>query len=423
LLLPEPSHIVDTIRGNTKPRIVTWLTWALLTGVAGAASLSAGQLGGAVFALLGTVATSAVVVAGLRFGDRSFTRLDLACLAGVLLGLLLWLSLDNPIFAVWAAILIDFVGLVPTLVHAWKQPAAETASAFVCVGVGGLITSSAIASGGSFAVVGLGYPLYAAVSMGSVAAIIVIRRKSMKQERGDRVADLPDDFPREPVSRRPAGDLRRIGIARPNLRRLRPMTSRLLPPQTEAMQQVDPTPSTRPAVVTTSSHRSASSQRASGRGRRAKRHTGRVPPSIRVGRKGAVVRGRHWRRPVRPPGDSLVRRSRYDSGHENMPPRAPTATRRTPGPGVLPRRKPDRAVVVRRRRDAEIRSAGRRQSHSTALRQSSAEHSPTGAPRAAKFVLTKNTSGEFHFNLLASNGRVIATSESYKTRTGAMNGI
>ena len=59
-------YIIETIRGNTKPRIVTWLTWALLTGVAGAASMSAGQLGAAVFALLGTVATSSVVVAGLR---------------------------------------------------------------------------------------------------------------------------------------------------------------------------------------------------------------------------------------------------------------------------------------------------------------------------------------------------------------------
>jgi hypothetical protein len=179
-------YIIETIRGSTKPRIVTWLTWALLTGVAGAASLSAGQLGGAVFALLGTVATSAVVVAGLRYGDRSFTTLDLACLAGVLLGLGLWLSLDNPVFAVWAAILIDFVGLVPTVVHAWKYPAAETASAFVCVGVGGLITSAAIASGGSWSVAALGYPLYAAVSMGSVAAIIVIRQKSARPERDDR---------------------------------------------------------------------------------------------------------------------------------------------------------------------------------------------------------------------------------------------
>ena len=201
-------YILETIRGNTKPRIVTWLTWALLTGVAGAASLSAGHLGGAVFALLGTVATGSVVVAGLRYGDRSFTTLDLACLAGVLLGLLLWLSLDNPIFAVWAAILIDFVGLAPTLVHAWKQPTAETASTFLCVGVGGLITSAAIASGGSFSVAALGYPLYAAVSMGSVAAIIVIRRKSVTPERGAQVADRPDDDSGEPAPALVSGVMR-----------------------------------------------------------------------------------------------------------------------------------------------------------------------------------------------------------------------
>ena len=204
-------YIIETIRGNTKPRVVTWLTWALLTGIAGAASLSAGQLGAAVFALLGTVATSSVVVAGLRYGDRSFTRLDLACLAGVLLGLVLWLSLDNPIFAIWTAILIDFVGLVPTLVHAWKQPMAETASAFVCVGVGGLITSAAIASGGSFSVAALGYPLYAAVSMATVASIIVIRRKSVQPEVGESIAEPRDELSRQPAAARPVGDLRRIG--------------------------------------------------------------------------------------------------------------------------------------------------------------------------------------------------------------------
>ena len=42
---------------------------------------------------------------------------------------------------------------------------------------------------------------------------------------------------------------------------------------------------------------------------------------------------------------------------------------------------------------------------------------------AAKLVLTKDTSGKFHFNLLASNGRIIATSEPYNTRAAAMNGI
>lgn len=40
-----------------------------------------------------------------------------------------------------------------------------------------------------------------------------------------------------------------------------------------------------------------------------------------------------------------------------------------------------------------------------------------------KFVLTKSDSGAFHFNLVAANGEVIATSESYTTKGAAQNGI
>jgi len=42
---------------------------------------------------------------------------------------------------------------------------------------------------------------------------------------------------------------------------------------------------------------------------------------------------------------------------------------------------------------------------------------------AAKFVLKKGSTGKFHFNLLATNGQVIATSEAYESRAAAMNGI
>ena len=42
---------------------------------------------------------------------------------------------------------------------------------------------------------------------------------------------------------------------------------------------------------------------------------------------------------------------------------------------------------------------------------------------AGKFVLKKNAAGKFHFNLLASNGQVIATSEVYESRAAALNGI
>ena len=42
---------------------------------------------------------------------------------------------------------------------------------------------------------------------------------------------------------------------------------------------------------------------------------------------------------------------------------------------------------------------------------------------AAKFVVTKGKSGQHHFNLKAGNGEIIATSESYKSKAAAMNGI
>jgi uncharacterized protein YegP (UPF0339 family) len=41
----------------------------------------------------------------------------------------------------------------------------------------------------------------------------------------------------------------------------------------------------------------------------------------------------------------------------------------------------------------------------------------------AKFVLKKGSTGKFHFNLLAGNGQVIATSETYESKAAALNGI
>ena len=42
---------------------------------------------------------------------------------------------------------------------------------------------------------------------------------------------------------------------------------------------------------------------------------------------------------------------------------------------------------------------------------------------AAKFELYKDKKGEFRFRLVAPNGQTIATSEGYKTKESAKNGI
>ena len=40
-----------------------------------------------------------------------------------------------------------------------------------------------------------------------------------------------------------------------------------------------------------------------------------------------------------------------------------------------------------------------------------------------KFVLKEGSGGKYHFNLVAANGQVIATSETYERKQSALNGI
>ena len=43
--------------------------------------------------------------------------------------------------------------------------------------------------------------------------------------------------------------------------------------------------------------------------------------------------------------------------------------------------------------------------------------------RMGKFVLFQDKRKEWRFNLQASNGKVISTSEGYKSKSGALNGM
>ena len=42
---------------------------------------------------------------------------------------------------------------------------------------------------------------------------------------------------------------------------------------------------------------------------------------------------------------------------------------------------------------------------------------------AVKFVVKKTSNGEYRFNLVATNGQIVATSESYKEKRSAVSTI
>lgn len=119
-------YLFETMCRKTKPRIVAWFTWALLAGLASMAVFIDHQFAGGLFGLIGAAASGVVVIGSLRYGDRNLSHFDVACLMMVLVGIAVWRIFSNPALGVWAAIVVDFIGLMPTARHVRTAPYEET---------------------------------------------------------------------------------------------------------------------------------------------------------------------------------------------------------------------------------------------------------------------------------------------------------
>ena len=170
------QYIFETVKGRTKPRIVSWFTWSLLTGIAAFASWSDHQYPAAILAASAMIETLLVVIVGFRYGDRKFTRLDVVCQTSALLGLAAWWFFDSPEIAVLATVVVDFVGSIPTFVHSWKSPHEETWSAFLLSALGALAT---ILAAQKWQVTAVAYPAYLFIVGISTTAILLLRPKSL----------------------------------------------------------------------------------------------------------------------------------------------------------------------------------------------------------------------------------------------------
>jgi hypothetical protein len=168
-------YFIDMVKGKTKPRIVSWFIWSVLAAVACVAALVDGHYPTAVFLLLSSLAPLAVVVFGWRLGgDRTIERLDMVCLLGALIGVVLLTIFNSPAFAVIITIIIDLVGGVPTLVHSWMRPNEETWLEFALAGIAALCMLLVV---NSWEITAFVYPLYLlSINLG-VMSIILFRKK------------------------------------------------------------------------------------------------------------------------------------------------------------------------------------------------------------------------------------------------------
>lgn len=167
-------YVWGIVRGRVRPNVVTWSTWTLLTGIATAAEIAAGEHVSAIFTAAATLGTGAIVLLAVWRGYVRFTRFDIACQVAAVVGIVLWQLFDSPAIGVVAAVVVDFIGALPTIRHAWLKPHEEDWLTFALAATGGAFAVGALES---FNVVSLSFALYIVLIDTTFTTLIFFRQR------------------------------------------------------------------------------------------------------------------------------------------------------------------------------------------------------------------------------------------------------
>ena len=170
-------YIRDILKGTTKPNIVSWITWTLLTLVATIAELAAHEYRTALFTSAAVLETTIIVALGLKYGYAKYTRFDAVCQIGALSGFLLWWLFNSPAIAVLASVSIDFIGALPTIRHSWIKPGEETWPTYAMAGIGGLLAIFAFTA---FNWTSLTYPIYIVLINVVFTSVLIYRGQALR---------------------------------------------------------------------------------------------------------------------------------------------------------------------------------------------------------------------------------------------------
>lgn len=128
------NYIRDTIKGTTRPNRISQGLWAVapLIGVGAALSSGAGVLTTVRIFMAGFIPLLILIASfANKTGYWKTTTFDYICGSFSLIALVMWLGMDQPVYAVLLAAIADFFAAIPTIKKSWTNPESETGVAYI----------------------------------------------------------------------------------------------------------------------------------------------------------------------------------------------------------------------------------------------------------------------------------------------------
>ena len=165
-------YVLDTLRGSTRPNIVTWSLWTLTEVILAAAQYTAGASWTLAILLASTVTTSIVTILAIRYGQRTYGWFDGACLAMAIGAILGWAITANPLAGIVLGVLAEACAVAPTVLKTYRAPETETPATYWLTNVA---TGLALIASTRYDLANILFPIYA-LSINTLVACLAMRR-------------------------------------------------------------------------------------------------------------------------------------------------------------------------------------------------------------------------------------------------------
>jgi hypothetical protein len=170
-------YVISILRGKTKPNRATWWIWSFM-GLVVALSY---QFSGADTTIwvpyVEFLGPFSVALLSLKYGEGGLdNKMDIVCLAGATLSIILWIIFKNPVVALVTNLAVDSFALIPTIKKSYLRPEGEDFWAWVGTGTADTLNLFAV---GRFTFAILLYPIYMLISDLIIITVLFIRKKNI----------------------------------------------------------------------------------------------------------------------------------------------------------------------------------------------------------------------------------------------------
>jgi hypothetical protein len=174
-------YIRDLLKGKTKPHVYSWFLWGLVSSIIFVLQISDGAGAGSLVTLSAVLITFYILaVAITKNGLGGITKVDHLFLGMAVIAVLFWIFAKNPIVSITLLVLIELLGLVPTITKSWSMPYEETLFSWSLNGCRFILAIFALSKVTYITAL---YPISWASGNLLVALIIVLRRRRIAKER------------------------------------------------------------------------------------------------------------------------------------------------------------------------------------------------------------------------------------------------